>query len=265
MTATTAQTKLTVENVNVQFPLGRETVTALSDVSFSIGQGEFCAVVGPSGCGKSTLLRVIADLAKPTSGSVSISADDPDKPLQAMVFQGNSVFPWMTVLQNAAYGLEMRGVSQPEREQIAERLLHQVGLGEFLTAYPSQLSEGMRQRVAIARAFAVDPQLLLMDEPFGALDEQTRIILQDELLRIWEATGKTVIFVTHSIDEAMILADRILVLSARPGTIKEDIRVPFARPRSVETVRSDPDFNQLFLKIWSLLRDDAASAVRGTR
>ena len=265
MTATTAQAKLTVERVTVQFPLGKETVTALSDVSFTIDQGEFCAVVGPSGCGKSTLLRVIADLANPTSGEVSINADDPGKPLQAMVFQGNSVFPWMTVLQNAAYGLEMRGVSQPEREQVAERLLHQVGLGDFLTAYPSQLSEGMRQRVAIARAFAVDPELLLMDEPFGALDEQTRIILQDELLRIWEATGKTVIFVTHSIDEAMILADRILVLSARPGTIKEDIRVPFSRPRSVETVRSDPDFNRLFLRIWSLLRDDAESAVRGPR
>lgn len=260
-----AHPKLRVESVTVEFPLGRDTVIALRDVSFGIEPGEFCAVVGPSGCGKSTLLRVIADLATPTSGSVSIQADDPNRPLQAMVFQGNSIFPWMTVLQNAAYGLEMRGVSQPEREQIAERLLHQVGLGEFLGAYPSQLSEGMRQRVNIARAFAVDPEILLMDEPFGALDEQTRIILQDELLRIWEVTGKTVVFVTHSIDEAMILADRILVLSARPGTIKADIRVPFARPRSIENVRSDPEFSKLFLEIWSLLRDDAFSAARSHR
>ena len=253
--------KLRVENVTVQYPLGRDTVTALRDLTFSIAPGEFCAVVGPSGCGKSTLLRLISDLAQPTSGSIEIRAEDHSKPLQAMVFQGNSVFPWMTVLQNAAYGLEMRGVSQPEREAIAERLLQQVGLGDFMNAYPSQLSEGMRQRVAIARAFAVDPEILLMDEPFGALDEQTRIILQDELLRIWEATGKTVVFVTHSIDEAMILADRILVLSARPGTIKADITVPFARPRSVETVRSDAGFSELFLRIWSLLRDDAATAV----
>ncbi len=257
--------KLQVKDVAVRFPLGRGIVTALAGLSFSIAQGEFCAVVGPSGCGKSTLLRLIAGLAQPAEGSVDIHSDGSEKPLQSMVFQGNSVFPWMTVLQNAAYGLEMRGVSQPDREDVAERLLIQVGLGEFLNAYPSQLSEGMRQRVAIVRAFAVDPEVLLMDEPFGALDEQTRIILQDELLKIWEATGKTVVFVTHSIDEAMIVADRILVLSARPGTIKADIRVPFPRPRSVETVRSNTEFNQLFLHIWSLLRDDAASAVGAAR
>ncbi len=264
MTAT-EQAKLQVDGVTVQFPLGRQVVTALDDISFRVNQGEFCAVVGPSGCGKSTLLRVISDLTTPTSGTVDITPGDTGNPLQAMVFQGTSVFPWMTVLQNAAYGLEMRGVSQPEREQIAERLLHQVGLGEFLTAYPSQLSEGMRQRVAIARAFAVDPELLLMDEPFGALDEQTRIILQDELLRIWEATGKTVIFVTHSIDEAIILADRIIVMSARPGRIREEILVPFSRPRSVETARSDPEFSKLFLHIWSLLRDDAVFAAGASR
>ena len=257
--------KLQINNVAVRFPLGRDTITALTGLSFTIAPGEFCAVVGPSGCGKSTLLRLIAGLAQPAEGTVHIDSDGSGKPLQAMVFQGNSVFPWMTALQNAAYGLEMRGVSQPDREAIAERLLVQVGLGDFMNAYPSQLSEGMRQRVAIARAFAVDPEVLLMDEPFGALDEQTRIILQDELLKIWEATGKTVVFVTHSIDEAMIVADRILVLSARPGTVKADIRVPFPRPRSVEAVRSNTEFNQLFLHIWSLLRNDAASAVRAAR
>lgn len=256
------QDKLRIDGVSVRFPLGRTTVTALDDVSLRVPNGQFCAVVGPSGCGKSTLLRVIAGLAAPTSGTVRVDRETDDKPLQAMVFQGRSVFPWMTVLENAAYGLEMRGVTRVERETIAEDGLRQVGLGEFLSAYPSQLSEGMRQRVAIVRAFAVDPELLLMDEPFGALDEQTRLILQDELLRVWESTGKTVIFVTHSIDEAMILADRIVVMSARPGTIKADITVPFPRPRTVEAVRSSPEFSSLFLRIWSLLRDEAFVAAR---
>jgi NitT/TauT family transport system ATP-binding protein len=254
--------KLRIDSVSVQFPLGRSTVTALDHVSLRVPSGQFCAVVGPSGCGKSTLLRVIAGLASPTSGRVHVDRESGDKPLQAMVFQGRSVFPWMTVLENAAYGLAMRGVARVEREDVAERLLRQVGLGEFMNAYPAQLSEGMRQRVAIVRAFAVDPELLLMDEPFGALDEQTRLILQDELLHVWEATGKTVVFVTHSIDEAMILADRIVVMSARPGTIKADISVPFPRPRTVEAVRSDPAFSSLFLEIWSLLRDEAAVAAR---
>jgi NitT/TauT family transport system ATP-binding protein len=256
--------RLLVTHLTVQFPLGRETITALSDVSFGLEAGEFCAIVGPSGCGKSTLLRVIAGLTEPTSGSAVIQSEGDERPDQAMVFQGASVFPWMTVLRNAAYGLEMRDVAQPEREAIAEWLLKQVGLGDFLMAYPSQLSEGMRQRVAIARAFAMDPEVLLMDEPFGALDEQTRLVLQDELLRIWEETGKTVVFVTHGIDEAMILADRIIVLSARPGTIKADIQVPFSRPRTVEAVRSNPEFNELFLRIWELLRDDARDALGST-
>ena len=259
---TTQRDKLRIDNVSVRFPLGRTTITALDNVTLNVPSGQFCAVVGPSGCGKSTLLRSIANLAEPTSGTIRVHRETDDKPLQAMVFQGRSVFPWMTVLENAAYGLAMRGVSSIERGAVAERLLRQVGLGAFLSAYPSQLSEGMRQRVAIVRAFAVDPELLLMDEPFGALDEQTRLILQDELLRVWEATGKTVVFVTHSIDEAMILADRIVVMSARPGTIKADITVPFTRPRTVEAVRSDPEFSSLFLRIWSLLRDEAAVAAR---
>jgi NitT/TauT family transport system ATP-binding protein len=261
----TSSDKLRIRRVTVEFPLARETVTAISDISLNIPTGQFCAVVGPSGCGKSTLLRVIAGLVLPTSGDVHIEEPSERRPTQAMVFQGRSVFPWMTVLDNAAYGLSVRGVSRIEREDIAERLLRQVGLGDFLHAFPAQLSEGMRQRVAIVRAFAVDPDILLMDEPFGALDEQTRLILQDELLRIWEATGKTVIFVTHSIDEAMILADRIVVMSARPGTIKADITVPFARPRTVEAVRSDPSFSSLFLDIWSLLRNEAVAAAGASR
>jgi NitT/TauT family transport system ATP-binding protein len=257
-----AHEKLTIDDVTVRFPLGRTTVTALNGVSLHVPAGQFCAVVGPSGCGKSTLLRVIAGLVHPTSGGVYLRRETDGAPLQAMVFQGRSVFPWMTVLDNAAYGLAMRGVDRVEREAIAEQLLRQVGLGDFVGAFPAQLSEGMRQRVAIVRAFAVDPELLLMDEPFGALDEQTRLILQDELLRVWETTGKTVLFVTHSIDEAMILADRIVVMSARPGRVKADIDVPFARPRTVAAVRSDPQFASLFLRIWSLLRDEAVVAAR---
>ena len=252
--------KLSVTDLSVIFPLGRSTVRALEHVSLSVAAGEFCAVVGPSGCGKSTLLRAIAGLTEPTSGSIVIERSTQDAPSQAMVFQGRSIFPWMTVLHNAAYGLAMLGVSRLEREEIAERWLRQVGLGEFLLAYPAQLSEGMRQRVAIVRAFAVNPEMLLMDEPFGALDEQTRLLLQDELLRIWETTGKTVLFVTHSNDEAMILAARIVVMSARPGTLKADLRVPFPRPRSVEAVRSEPAFSRLFLEIWALLRNEAALA-----
>ena len=251
--------KLEVRDLVVTYPLARAVVTAIDHVSLSIPAGQICAIVGPSGCGKSTLLRSISGLVKPAAGTIAIAHETSDKPLQAMVFQGRSVFPWMTVLENAAYGLAMRGVDRQSRESTAERLLRQVGLGEFVRAFPSQLSEGMRQRVAIVRAFAVDPELLLMDEPFGALDEQTRLTLQGELLRIWEATGKTVVFVTHSIDEAMTLADRIIVLSPRPGTIKADITVPFARPRTIEAVRSAPDFASLFLRIWSLLRDETLS------
>lgn len=246
--------KVSIENLTVEYPLGRTHVRALSAVHLVLPPGEFCAVVGPSGCGKSTLLRVVAGLQPATHGTVTIQQQDPDAPLQAMVFQGRSVFPWMTVLDNAAYGLRQRGVPQAEREEIAERWLRLVGLGDFLRAWPRQLSEGMRQRVAIVRAFAVDPEVLLMDEPFGALDEQTRLVLQDELLRVWQATNKTVLFVTHSIDEAMILADRIIVLSSRPGRVIADIAVPFPRPRSVEAVRSDPAFGALFLHIWGLLR-----------
>ncbi|RIK45885.1 MAG: mannosyltransferase [Chloroflexi bacterium] len=253
--------KVAIENLTVEYPLGQTSVRALSAVHLALPPGEFCAVVGPSGCGKSTLLRVVAGLQPATHGAVTIQQQNPDTPLQAMVFQGRSVFPWMTVLDNAAYGLRQRGVPQAEREEIAERWLRLVGLGDFLRAWPRQLSEGMRQRVAIVRAFAVDPEVLLMDEPFGALDEQTRLVLQDELLRVWQATNKTVLFVTHSIDEAMILADRIIVLSSRPGRVIADIAVPFPRPRSVEAVRSDPAFGALFLRIWGLLRTETNDLV----
>ena len=235
-------------------------VVAVNDISLEVDQGEFLVIVGPSGCGKTTLLRMIAGLESPTSGSIASTVDCTHDPRNAMVFQGRSVFPWLTVAENVGYGLKVAGVSKSVRRETTANLLVLVGLSRFAKSYPHQLSEGMRQRVAIARALAVDPQLLLMDEPFGALDEQTRFILQEELLRIWDRTRKTIVLVTHSIDEALTLADRVVVMSAHPGTVKAEIPVPFARPRSQATVRSDPQFSRLFTQIWDILRDEVQKA-----
>jgi NitT/TauT family transport system ATP-binding protein len=238
-------------------------VAALSDITLTVEPGEFCVIVGPSGCGKTTFLRMLAGLETPSSGELVVTSQSGRPPSNAMVFQGRSVFPWLTVRQNIAYGLALRRVSRRERRKTADHLLDVVGLEKFAEVYPHQLSEGMRQRVAIARALAVDPDLLLMDEPFGALDEQTRLILQEELLRIWEQTGKTVVFITHSIDESLTLADRIVVMSAHPGRVKEIIEVPFARPRELTAVRSDPAFATLFTRVWTSLRDDVMRARGG--
>jgi len=237
-------------------------VDALRDVNLTVQSGEFCVVVGPSGCGKSTLLRLIAGLDRPTSGSLELTGPGGHPPTNAMVFQGQSVFPWLTVRQNVAYGLKLRGEGRGRRATLADGLIETVGLTCFARAYPHQLSEGMRQRVAIARALAVDPDILLMDEPFGSLDEQTRFLLQEELLRIWEASRKTVVFVTHSIDEAIVLADRIVLMSAQSGAVKAEFAVPFGRPRELLTVRSEPRFAPLFNEIWSLLREEVTTARR---
>lgn len=249
-----------VSNLSQRFESNNGWIDALRDVEFTVSPGEFCVIVGPSGCGKTTLLRILAGLELPTSGSVSMTRADGTSPSNAMVFQGRSVFPWLTVNQNVAYGLKLRGIRRKERGDKAKDLLALVGLSRFASAYPHQLSEGMRQRVSIARALAVDPDLLLMDEPFGALDEQTRFLLQEEVLRIWEKTRKTVVFVTHSIDEAMTMADRIVVLSAHPGTVLRVFDVPFARPRELSAVRSDPRFAELFSEIWELLRQEVTLA-----
>lgn len=231
-------------------------VTAVNDVSLSVEKGEFLVIVGPSGCGKTTLLRMIAGLENPSSGTIAFGRHGQHEMSNAMVFQGHSVFPWLRVHENVEYGIRLDGQSKKERQEATSRLLNTVGLSRFADAYPHQLSEGMRQRVAIARAMAVDPDLLLMDEPFGALDEQTRFILQEEILRIWEDTGKTVVLVTHSIDEALTLADRIVVMTAHPGEIKASILVPFDRPRDQSTVRSNPAFAELFTEIWELIREE---------
>lgn len=250
------------EGVGRQFLTPSGAIEAVRDLTLSIEPGEFCVIVGPSGCGKSTFLRMLAGLDHPTSGSLRVTSPDGSAPTNAVVFQGRSLFPWLTVADNIGYGLKLRKTGKEARAEIVDRLLGVLGLRAFANVYPHQISEGMRQRVAIGRALAVDPGLLLMDEPFGALDEQTRFLLQEELLRIWESTGKTVVFITHSIDEAITLADRIVVMSAQPGTIRAIIDVPFGRPRTMDSVRTDPAFGALFAQTWDLLRDEVTEARR---
>ncbi len=254
--------RIEARGVRKEFDTRAGLVTALDDVTLTVEPGEFCVIVGPSGCGKTTFLRMLAGLDTPSDGELIVTGRGSGEPSNAMVFQGRSVFPWLTVRQNIAYGLKLQGTGREERREITDRLLTVIGLDRFGDAFPHQLSEGMRQRVAIARALAVDPDLLLMDEPFGALDEQTRLLLQEELLRIWEQTGKTVVFITHSIDESLTLADRIVIMSAHPGRVKDVIEVPFARPRELTAVHSDPEFASLFSHVWGSLRDEVVRARR---
>lgn len=233
---------------------------ALDDVSIDIPTGCFFMIVGPSGCGKTTLLRILANLETPSSGSVEIAAPSSDRPGNSMVFQGDSLFPWMTVWDNAAYGLSMRRRPKAEINDVVGHYLNRIGLTRFADFYPHQLSGGMRQRVSIARAFANDPDIFLMDEPFSALDEQNKVLLQEELLRIWEETRKTVLFITHSVDEAATLGDRIMIMSAHPGRAKLVVDVPFERPRSVLELRARPQYGELVYSIWGHLRDEVQRA-----
>src|SRR5438309_11250528 len=219
--ASAARPKVRIRGLRKVFRVRQRAVEALATVDLDVGSGEFVAIVGPSGCGKTTLLRILAGLDTASDGESSVvRAAGTDRPLNSMVFQEQSIFPWLSVRDNVAFGLKAQGVRRGERYRIVEPFIHKVGLSGFEDALPHQLSGGMKQRVSIARAFANDPELLLMDEPFAALDEQTKIILQAELLRIWEETQKTVVYVTHSIDEAIVLADRVLVMTYRPGRIK---------------------------------------------
>jgi len=257
--------KLRLANLTRRFILRRRPVDALAGVSLDVASGEFLAIVGPSGCGKTTLLRIVAGLETATGGEIEIRREPGStRPLNAMVFQQESVFPWMSVRDNAAFGLKARHIPRRERYALVQPILETAGLKGFEDALPYQLSGGMKQRVALARAFANDPEILLMDEPFAALDEQTKLILQAELLRIWEASGKTVLYVTHSIDEAITLADRILVMSARPGRVKDliDVASIFPRPRDVAAVKSSPRYGELFGRIWGQLRDEVLAAAQ---
>ncbi len=234
---------------------------AIARVDATVGRGRFVAIVGPSGCGKSTLLEIVAGLRRPSSGAVLVDGRrvDGPHPSLSVVFQEESLFPWRTVLTNVEFPLEVAGVPAAERRTRCRALLDLVGLGGCEGLHPRQLSGGMRQRVAIARALATDPALLLMDEPFGALDQQTRLFLGGELLRIWARTGKTILFVTHDIDEAVFISQEVWVMSYRPSTILERVIVDLPQPRDVDIVTT-PEFNALTNRVWTLLRDEAARA-----
>ncbi|GEL77538.1 ABC transporter ATP-binding protein [Tenuibacillus multivorans] len=251
-----SQEKIQVNQLTKVFFKNKERVMALKDINFSIKNGEFVCILGPSGCGKTTLLRILAGLEKSSSGDHRIHASRTNHPLQSMVFQEQGVIPWMTVQENVSLGLRMRHVPKNHIKERTKTYLQKVGLTPYADLYPKELSGGMKQRVSIARAFANDPEILLMDEPFAALDEQNKFILQEELLSIWEETKKTVIFITHSIDEAILLSDRIFLMSAQPGTIKDEVKVDLPRPRQMTQVRSDPKMADVFLKIWNHLQTE---------
>ena len=250
--------RLKVDNVSLRYqsPKG-DTFTALDRVSFEVPDQQFAVIVGPSGCGKSSLLYLTAGLNEPTEGEIYVGGQKVEGPGadRGMVFQGYTLFPWLTVRQNIEFGLKRRKLPASEIRTIVEFYLNEVGLAKFAEHYPKQLSGGMMQRVAIARALANDPQILLMDEPFGALDSQTRLQMQQLLLQVWGNSKKTVVFVTHDIDEAILLADRIYVMGARPGRIKEILDVPIERPRTLDVVM-EPEFIRMKRHILGLLHDD---------
>jgi NitT/TauT family transport system ATP-binding protein len=240
-------------------------VEALRDVSLAVGAEEFVALLGPSGCGKSTLLSIVAGLLRPSAGHVFLEGElAPGQSATAMVFQEFALFPWRTVQTNVEFGLEELGVRARERAARARDYIALTGLGGFEARYPHQLSGGMRQRVGIARALAVDPAVLLMDEPFSALDAQTRQLMQEELLLIWERTRKTILYVTHNIQEAVYLADRVVVLSRRPGRVLATVPVELGRPRA-EALLGKPEFAEAVERIWALIKGEAQRALEEAR
>jgi NitT/TauT family transport system ATP-binding protein len=238
----------------------RGEVDALRGVDVVVRQGEFLCIVGPSGCGKTTLLRILGGLEEPSEGALEFRIEHANDPLQSMVFQEQGVFPWLTVLDNAAFGLTVRGFSREQREVAARECLRKLGLSDFERHFPRQLSGGMRQRVNLARAFTNNPAVLLMDEPLSALDEQTKMLVQEDLLRLWEGSKKTVIFITHSLDEAVVLGDRVAVMSHRPGRIKDIFDVGLSRPRHALELRNDSAFVAIRGRIWDCLREEVLSS-----
>jgi NitT/TauT family transport system ATP-binding protein len=245
---------LEIKGVSKLFLADGREIEVLHDIDLSIDEREFVCFVGPSGCGKTTLLRIIAGLEEPSQGGVYLGGEliKGPSPARGMVFQEYSLFPWRTVLDNVAFGLEMKGRPKRERQERSQQYLKMVGLEGFESRFPHELSGGMKQRVAIARALVNDPKALLMDEPFGALDAQTRNIMQSELLRIWEEERKTVVFVTHSVDEAIFLGDRIVMISARPGQIKDIVDIDLPRPRN----RTSPEANRIRDRVLCDLRSE---------
>ncbi|MBR1231820.1 ABC transporter ATP-binding protein [Bradyrhizobium sp. AUGA SZCCT0182] len=235
---------------------------ALEDITLDVRPGEFLALVGPSGCGKSTLLDLLGGLTAPTSGRILLDGRPIEGPARdrGIVFQQYALFPWRTAAQNVEFGLDIAGFKARERRERAMHYLELVGLSAFAERYPHELSGGMKQRVAIARSLAYDPEVLLMDEPFAALDAQTRETLQGELLRIWRTTGKTILFITHGIDEAVVLGQRVAVMTSRPGRIKQVVEIPQALRSETEDVRSLPEFGPVRHEVWSLLREEVLKA-----
>jgi len=255
--------KLSIDNVALRFggKSGHE-VTALERISLDVADQEFAVIVGPSGCGKTSLLRLVAGLIEPSEGQITLDGTPVIGPGRdrGMVFQSYTLFPWLSVRQNVEFGLKIGGMAPAERASVARHFIGEVGLAGFEDAYPKQLSGGMMQRVALARALANDPAILLMDEPFGALDSQTRSLMQELLLELWQRTHKTVLFITHDIDEAILLGDRVHVMTARPGRIKERVEIDIPRPRSVDILTS-PEFMAIKRRIMALIHEEAVRAM----
>ncbi len=254
--------KLRADRVNKKFRVKGQEMIALADLSLEVRAGELVTIVGTSGCGKSTFLRLVAGLAEPTGGLIEVDGQPvrgpgPDR---GMVFQSYTLFPWLNALDNVKFGLKKQHLGQKEKEEIARHYLNLVGLSGFARAYPAQLSGGMKQRVAIARALAYNPAILLMDEPFGALDAQTRELMQELLLKIWAESHTTILFITHDVDEAIFLADRVYVMTARPGRIKRELTVALPRPRDYEVELSGP-FLEIKREIAHLIREESLRSV----
>ncbi|MCO5070188.1 MAG: ABC transporter ATP-binding protein [Rhizobiaceae bacterium] len=257
-------TVVVVDGVSKTFPgfRGASSTLALTPITTTVAENDFVTILGPSGCGKSTLLRIIAGLDEPSTGDVTVAGQPVHGPGsdRGMVFQAYTLFPWLTVAGNIAFGLREKGLAKQERDHIVAHYIDKVGLRGFESHWPKQLSGGMQQRVAIARALANDPKILLLDEPFGALDHQTRGLMQELLLQIWEDDRKTVLFVTHDIEEAIFLGSRCVVMSARPGRIKADVSIDLARPRDYH-VKVAPDFLDLKMRLTEEIREEALSSV----
>ncbi|MHC0038080.1 ABC transporter ATP-binding protein [Pseudoneobacillus sp. C159] len=257
-----ATPKLEIKDVGKVFKTKSGETTALEKTSFSINEGEFVTILGPSGCGKSTVLRIVAGLEEATSGQVLLDGEvvkgpGPDR---GMVFQSYTLYPWLTVKENITFGLKLKGSTAKERDDVARHYLQLIGLEGFENHHPIQLSGGMKQRVAIARALANDPKILLMDEPFGALDAQTRNIMQEVLLKAWEESKKTILFITHDVDESIFLADSVYVMTARPGRLKKKIPIALERPRDF-SVKGTVEFAKYKEELLSLIRDESLKSI----
>jgi len=252
---------LSVRNLEKSFEASGRKLRAIQNVDLDVGHGEFLTILGPSGCGKSTFLHIVGGFETATGGSIlmdgkAVSGPGPER---GMMFQDLSLYPWLTVLQNVCWPMEIRGLGKEERVARAREILSLVGLGRFANLYPGELSGGMKQRVALARLFALDPKIMLMDEPFGALDAQTRELLQEELQSIWRRQKKTAMLVTHDIDEAIFLGTRVIVFTAGPGRIKADLRIPAGTERDADFRRS-PEYNALRIELWDLVREEVTKA-----